>query len=160
MKVVFIRSRKRRRTVSGRVKNDILEVRIPLWMPQFQAGGIAQEFEKKIRKKSTRISDTFLQKRAQFLIRKYLGREIKNFSINWSKRQTKIFGICQQRKREIRISNRLAKAPLYVLDYLIIHETAHLLEPNHSKKFWQIVRRYPKVEKAKGFLEGLVFDRG
>jgi predicted metal-dependent hydrolase len=34
---------------------------------------------------------------------------------------------------------RIIKAPIFVIDYLIVHELAHLLEPNHTKRFWNIV---------------------
>jgi len=39
-----------------------------------------------------------------------------------------------------------------VLDYIIVHELAHLLEANHSNAFWALVGRYPKTERARGFL--------
>lgn len=49
---------------------------------------------------------------------------------------------------------RLIKAPLYVLDYLIVHELAHLLEPNHTPKFWNIVSiQVPQYMKAKKWLK-------
>jgi hypothetical protein len=48
---------------------------------------------------------------------------------------------------------RLIKAPMFVIDYIIIHELAHLLEANHTPKFWNIVRTHvPKMEKARAWL--------
>jgi predicted metal-dependent hydrolase len=48
---------------------------------------------------------------------------------------------------------RLIKAPMFVIDYVIVHELAHLIEPNHTARFWSIVRaRTPTMEKAKAWL--------
>jgi len=48
---------------------------------------------------------------------------------------------------------RLIKAPMYIVDYVIVHELAHLLEANHTPRFWNIVRaQSPKMEKAKQWL--------
>ena len=48
---------------------------------------------------------------------------------------------------------RLIKAPMYVIDYIIVHELAHLLENNHTPRFWNIVRtRASSAEKAKTWL--------
>jgi predicted metal-dependent hydrolase len=49
---------------------------------------------------------------------------------------------------------RLIKAPIFVIDYVIIHELAHLVESNHTANFWSIVRAHnPKMEKAKAWLK-------
>ena len=49
---------------------------------------------------------------------------------------------------------RLILAPPYVLDYLAAHEVSHLVELNHSPKFWRLVRRlYPHYERPKTWLD-------
>src|SRR6266849_2284840 len=48
---------------------------------------------------------------------------------------------------------RLIKAPMFVIDYVIVHELAHLIEANHTSRFWGIVRaKTPTMEKAKAWL--------
>lgn len=49
---------------------------------------------------------------------------------------------------------RLIKAPMFVIDYVIIHELSHLIETNHTPRFWNIVRaQTPTMEKAKAWLK-------
>jgi hypothetical protein len=56
-------------------------------------------------------------------------------------------------KDNINFNWRLIKAPMYVVDYVIIHELAHLLEANHTPRFWNIVRaQSSKMDKAKQWL--------
>jgi predicted metal-dependent hydrolase len=48
---------------------------------------------------------------------------------------------------------RIIQAPMIVVDYLIVHELAHVLEPNHSQDFWNIVAVHsPAWAKAKDWL--------
>jgi predicted metal-dependent hydrolase len=49
---------------------------------------------------------------------------------------------------------RLIKAPMFVIDYVIYHELAHLLEANHTPRFWNIIRaKIPTADKAKNWLK-------
>lgn len=49
---------------------------------------------------------------------------------------------------------RLIKAPMFVIDYVIVHELAHLIETNHTPRFWNIVRtQAPLMDKAKVWLK-------
>ena len=56
-------------------------------------------------------------------------------------------------KDNVNINWRLIKAPMFVIDYVIVHELAHLIEANHTPRFWNIVRtQIPKTEKARTWL--------
>lgn len=49
---------------------------------------------------------------------------------------------------------RIIKAPMYVLEYLVAHELVHLLEDNHTPRFWNILSiQVPNYEKAKNWLK-------
>jgi predicted metal-dependent hydrolase len=57
-------------------------------------------------------------------------------------------------KNNINFNWRLIKAPMFVIDYVIVHELAHLLETNHTARFWNIIRaNTPSMDKAKAWLK-------
>jgi predicted metal-dependent hydrolase len=57
-------------------------------------------------------------------------------------------------KNSVNFNWRLIKAPMFVIDYVVIHELSHLLEPNHTERFWSIVRaNSPRMERAKLWLK-------
>ena len=62
------------------------------------------------------------------------------------------WGSCTPRDN-INLNWRLIKAPMFVVDYVIAHELAHLLEPNHTPRFWNIVKtQAPTVDGARDWL--------
>jgi len=72
--------------------------------------------------------------------------------ISWSSRQNSRWGSCTIDTRRIRISDRMAGFPEWVIDSVIIHELAHLVESGHSPEFWELVNRNPLAERARGYL--------
>ena len=57
-------------------------------------------------------------------------------------------------KNNLNFNWRLVKAPMFVIDYVIVHELAHLIEPNHTPRFWNIVKaQLATMEKAKQWLK-------
>ena len=76
-------------------------------------------------------------------------------SVRWVDNQHRRWGSCTPADRSIRLSSRLRSMPEYVVDYVLVHELVHLLEPNHDERFWAWVARYPRAERARGFLEGV-----
>ena len=99
-------------------------------------------------------SDDDLLERAQRLSDNYLGGLATPESVRWVDNQNSRWGSCTPGDRTIRLSERLQGMPSWVVDYVLVHELAHLLEPGHDAKFWAWVDRYPQAEKAKGYLLG------
>ncbi|MBW3536319.1 MAG: M48 family metallopeptidase [Actinobacteria bacterium] len=101
-------------------------------------------------------SDDALLARAESLARRH--RLPQPASIRWADNQRSRWGSCTIDDRSVRLSTALAECPTWVLDYVIVHELAHLLEPGHSPRFWEIVNRYPRAERARGFLMAKELD--
>jgi predicted metal-dependent hydrolase len=89
---------------------------------------------------------------AQRLNGQYFDGRLRWSSIAWSAQQEKRYGSCTPADRTIRISYRLASMPRFVQEYVVMHELAHLLEANHGPRFWRLVNRYPRTERARGYL--------
>lgn len=106
----------------------------------------------RLEKRKASRDDTSLKDRAMFLNKRYFNGQLAWESIKYSSRQEKRRGSCTTADKTIRISMRLAKMPQWVEDYVIVHELAHLIEPNHGKHFKSLIGRYPLAERAKGFL--------
>jgi predicted metal-dependent hydrolase len=149
VKVEVIRSAKRRRTVEAREVDGVLRISIPATMTRAEEDHwITEMMSRMERKRETAAID--LEGRARRLARRYGLPEAA--SVRWSDNQQWRWGSCSPWEGSVRISSRLAKEPVWVLDYVIVHELAHIAVPHHNADFWALVDRYPKAERAKGFL--------
>jgi glycosidase len=72
--------------------------------------------------------------------------------IRWADDMVTRWGSCTTTTGHIRISTRLAAFPDWVIDYVIVHELAHLEVAGHGPDFWRLAHRYPKAERAIGYL--------
>ena len=99
-------------------------------------------------------SDADLMKRAGALSDRYLGGLALPESVRWVDNQEARWGSCTPGDRTIRLSARLQGMPSWVIDYVLVHELAHLFEAHHNARFWGWVDRYPHAERAKGYLIG------
>lgn len=160
MQIKIIKSPNRRRTSSARLRNDVLEVQVPNNLSERKINEAVEWFKKSFERKKKRqsLDDGDLAKRAKRLNQQYFWGRLRYESIRWSVNQKTINGSCTHRKGAIRISSKLAKVPKWVLDYVIVHELAHLEQPNHSKAFWNLVNQYRLTERARGYLMGMGFS--
>ena len=151
------RSRKRRRTVSAYREDDRVVVMIPARLSaKEEREWVATMLERLERsEKRRRPSDAGLKRRAAELSSRYLGGLARPETVRWVDNQNSRWGSCTPSDRSIRLSTRLQGMPAWVIDYVLVHELAHLIEAGHTPAFWAWVDRYPKAERAKGFLEGV-----
>lgn len=101
-----------------------------------------------------------LNKEMKVLFKKCLDEEYKLFkenipypSLRLRKMKTR-WGVCNTKDLVITLNTELYKYPPICLEYVVIHELSHLIEPNHNKNFWQIVEEYmPNYKKVKVLLK-------
>ena len=147
--VEVIRSDRRNKTVSARIVDGVIRVRIPAWMTAEDEARFVDDVVERI-ERERRSSAVDLLARAQTLADEY-GLPHPT-SVTWSKVQRQRWGSCSVNSGDIRISDRLVDVPPWVLDSVLIHELAHLVVPNHGPDFEAIMHRYPLNERATGYL--------
>lgn len=149
MQYEVLRSPKRRKTVQARLVNGVVQVSIPARMSRAdEERWVAEMVGRFQRKAATEPID--LASRAEVLAIRY-GLP-QPASIRWVDNQEWRWGSCTPDDRSIRLSTRLGGFPNWVIDYVLVHELAHLSVGGHDADFWALVNRYPKTERARGFL--------
>jgi predicted metal-dependent hydrolase len=153
--IKVVRSPNRKRTVSARLSEGILVVNAPARITEKDLEKIIANFKEKLLKKKLKKElnqNQALKDIADKLNRAYFGGRLNIESIEYSTNQNSRFGCCNTKTGRILISHRLASMPEWVRDYVIIHELAHLIIPNHSRAFQELTARYRLKERAIGFL--------
>lgn len=152
------RSARRRRTVSAYREGERTVVLIPARMSQAEEERwVGVMLDKLAAQESKRtLGDTELTERAERLSEQYFDSRARPRSVRWVTNQNTRWGSCTPAEGSIRLSHRLQGMPEYVVDYVLLHELAHLLVPGHGPRFWQLLEAYPKTERARGYLEGVV----
>jgi predicted metal-dependent hydrolase len=150
------RSARRRRTVSAYREGDRIVVLIPARMSRAQEAEWVETMVARVERAEARRrpGDDDLLRRATALSREWLDGRAEPSSVRWVDNQRSRWGSCTPADRTIRLSRRLQDMPAWVVDYVLVHELAHLLEPGHNPRFWALVGRYPRAEQAKAWLDG------
>lgn len=150
------RSKRRRRTVSAYREGDRIVVLVPATLTRAEEAEWVDTMVARIERAEARRrpSDDDLMERALSLSDRYLGGIAVPESVRWVYNQSSRWGSCTPGDRTIRLSARLQGMPTWVIDYVLVHELAHLIETHHNDSFWAWVDRYPQAERAKGYLMG------
>ena len=147
--VTIIRSTRRKRTVGAQLHAGVLTVMVPSWMSSAETEmWVAKMSASYKRQMSADRID--LSVRATTLARRYELPRPRD--IRWADGMVSRWGSCTTTTGHIRISTRLAAFPDWVIDYVIVHELAHLEVTGHGADFWRLAHRYPKAERAIGYL--------
>ena len=155
-----IRSSRRKRGVTAFRNNGIIEIHIPDRTTRRDEATLIPEMINLVltREARSRRGDEILERTAHELLRTYLPEfHERPSSIRWRAMQGR-WGSCTTVDRTIRIAERLASAPAYVLNCVILHELIHLRLPGHGADFAELLARYPDLDRAEAYLEG--FEAG
>lgn len=156
------RSTRRRRTVAAYREGDKIVILMPARTSKAEEHRLITEMVDRVTRREARMAsvgargaDSRLMHRARQLSAAYLDGRAQPISVRWVTNMQQRWGSCTVSDRTIRLSHRLQSMPSWVIDYVLMHELSHLLEPGHGRAFWAWVGRYPRTERARGFLEGV-----
>jgi predicted metal-dependent hydrolase len=154
--VRIITSRKRRRTVAARLRSGVLELVVPASMPLAEREHWAEVMSRRLQRRAdrSRPSDERLLAQAERLNQRYFDGALRWTSVGFAEMEHQ-WGSCTFTDGAIRIARRAASLPDWVLDYLLVHELAHLVNSDHGPAFHALENRYPLTERAKGYLLAL-----
>lgn len=149
LEIEVIRSTRRRKTAQARLNGDVLEVRIPARLTATEEHDMVEHFREKFERGRLATAIDLEARASQLATQFDLPRPT---TIRWVSNQKHRWGSCTPDDGSIRLSDRLIPFPQWVIEYVIVHELAHLTEYRHNDNFWALVNRYPLSERARGFL--------
>jgi len=139
----------------------VLELLVPATMPHAERQHWAEVMSRRLlqRAERRRPSDQRLHERASRLNTRHFDGRLRWTSIGFADME-RLWGSCTFTDGAIRIARRAASLPDWVVDYLLVHELAHLVHSDHGPEFHELENRYPLTERAKGYLLALDSFRG
>lgn len=156
------RSRRRRRTVTAYREGQTVVVLVPASMSRADERRHVDALVARLLAREARdqapTGDEALVLRAAELGRRYLAPQLGSAPVparvTWVGNQRRRWGSCTPAEGTIRLSDRLRPMPVWVRDYVLLHELVHLVEANHTPRFHALVATYPDADRARGYLEG------
>ncbi len=148
--------------MSARLEGDTLVVLMPAGLrPEQEQEHVDRLLARVLRARAReRLQRDDLMGRALALSERYLDGRARPTSIRWVTNQQQRWGSCSPATGAIRLSTNLEGMPAWVVDSVIVHELAHLLEANHGPRFQALVRRYERYEESRTYLRGVAFGMG
>jgi len=166
IEVEVVRDGRLRTRVHWEWSGKQVRIRVPRRAPKREVERIVAEIVEEVKQRRARVrarADADLEAIARQISRQHFDGEIEFHSIRWVGNMRKRLGSCTTggpTDGDIRISDRIKGWPGWVIEYVVAHELAHRKHPNHSREFWAYLGRYPKAERARGFIMGVAFQLG
>lgn len=160
--ITLKRSARRHKTISATKTSAGYQLAVPARFDvERNASSIARLIDRLERRAAEPVpGDEDLEARAAELNARLFDDGIAPTSVRWVSNQRASFGSTTSATGQIRISDRLRAVPAWVLDAVLVHELAHLREPNHSPAFHALADRYERTRDADIFLSGFSYGEG
>ncbi|MGD8464130.1 MAG: M48 family metallopeptidase [Anaerolineae bacterium] len=166
IRVEVVRDGRLRTRIHWEWHGDHVRIRAPRHVPKAQLDRHVAEIVEEVQRRRAQVlarADADLEALAQKINRRYFDGELQWHSIRWVSNMKKRVGSCTTggpTDGDIRISDCIRGWPAWVVEYVVAHELTHRKYPNHSQAFWVYLSRYPKAERARGFVQGVAFQQG
>lgn len=127
----------------AKIKDNIIIFKIvKKYSQKEQQAYISKQLRKLLAKAHEKELQTLVHKLNDHYFKKSLGK----ISFKYTKSR---WGICNTKTHDIELCTKLLLAPRQVFEYVIIHELAHLIHADHSKRFWNVVKSVDPSYKQK-----------
>ena len=154
--IIVVRSARRKRNISAYRQGGQIVVSIPARLSKADERAVVPEMVAKIRAQEAArtFDESALSIRIDGLL-SALAPEISErpASVTWRTMQER-WGSCTSVDGTIRLTNRLQRAPEYVLDFVLFHEAIHLRYGDHGEEFQAFLARFPEGIRAQAYLDG------
>ena len=154
-------SAKRKKTGTAHWSGSRIVVQIPARLRGRERARFVDELVERLlsQRPQNAAGDASLEERARALAELYLDG-VEAASVRWVANQRRRWASCSPASREIRVSSRLRQCPEWVIDAVLVHELAHLIEADHSPAFYELANRHPRQAECALFLDGFALGLG
>jgi len=154
-------SAKRKKTGAAHWSGSRIVVQIPARLRGKERARFVDELVERLlaQRPQNAAGDASLEERARVLAELYVDG-VEATSVRWVTNQRRRWASCSPASREIRVSSRLRQCPEWVIDAVLVHELAHLIEADHSPTFYELANRHPRQAECEMFLDGFALGLG
>jgi YgjP-like, metallopeptidase domain len=154
-------SAKRKKTGAAHWSGSRIVVQIPARLKGKERTRFVDELVDRLlaQRPQNAAGDASLEERARVLAELYVDG-VEAASVRWVTNQRRRWASCSPASREIRVSSRLRQCPEWVIDAVLVHELAHLIEADHSPAFYELANRHPRQSECAMFLDGFALGLG
>jgi hypothetical protein len=154
-------SAKRKKTGTAHWSGSRIVVQIPARLRGRERARFVDELVERLltQRPQNAAGDASLEERARVLAELYLDG-VEAASVRWVANQRRRWASCSPASREIRVSSRLRQCPEWVIDAVLVHELAHLIEADHSAAFYDLANRHARQAECALFLDGFALGLG